>query len=62
MASLTGKRMGRLNGLMPGVYSRSGFVVETEKDRQCAVLLSERKGVLVRVEKGAYYRPKKSQC
>lgn len=44
------------------IFTFRDLSFETEKTANVAVLLSEqsRKGVLVRVEKGAYYRPKKS--
>lgn len=44
------------------IFTFRDLSFEKEKTANVAVLLSEqsRKGVLVRVEKGAYYRPKKS--
>ena len=44
------------------IFTFRDLSFETEKTANVAVLLSEqsRKGVLVRVEKGAYYRPKES--
>ena len=63
MASFRKEILGQIERIDTGrIFTFRDLSFETEKTANVAVLLSEqsRKGVLVRVEKGAYYRPKKS--
>ena len=63
MASFRKEILGQIERIDAGrIFTFRDLSFETEKTANVAVLLSEqsRKGVLVRVEKGAYYRPKKS--
>lgn len=62
MASFRKEILGQIERIDTGrIFTFRDLSFETEKTANVAVLLSEqsRKGVLVRVEKGAYYRPKK---
>ena len=63
MASFRKEILGQIERIDTGrIFTFRDLSFETEKTANVAVLLSEqsRKGILVRVEKGAYYRPKKS--
>ena len=63
MASFRKEILGQIERIDTGrIFTFRDLSFEMEKTANVAVLLSEqsRKGVLVRVEKGAYYRPKKS--
>ncbi len=63
MASFRKEILGQIEQIDAGrIFTFRDLSFETEKTANVAVLLSEqsRKGVLVRVEKGAYYRPQKS--
>ena len=63
MASFRKKILQQIERIDAGrIFTFRDLSFDTEKTANVAVLLSEqsRKGILVRVEKGAYYRPKKS--
>ena len=63
MASFRKEILGQIERIDTGrIFTFRDLSFETEKTANVAVLLSEqsRKGVLLLVEKGAYYRPKKS--
>mgnify|MGYP000650094977 FL=1 len=63
MASFRKEILGQIERIDVGrIFTFRDLSFDTEKTANVAVLLSEqsRKGVLVRIEKGAYYRPKKS--
>ena len=66
MASFRKEILGQIERIDAGrIFTFRDLSFDTEKTANVAVLLSEqsrkgRKGVLVRIEKGAYYRPKKS--
>lgn len=63
MASFRKEILGQIERIDAGrIFTFRDLSFDTEKTANVAVLLSEqsRKGKLVRVEKGAYYRPKKS--
>ena len=63
MASFRKEILGQIERIDTGrIFTFRDLSFETEKTANVAVLLSEqsRKGILVRVEKGAYFRPKKS--
>ncbi len=63
MASFRKEMLGQIERMDTGrIFTFRDLSFETGKTANVAVLLSEqsRKGMLVRVEKGAYYRPRKS--
>lgn len=63
MASFRKEILGQIERIDAGrIFTFRDLSFDTEKTANVAVLLSEqsRKGLLVRIEKGAYYRPKKS--
>ena len=63
MASFRKEILGQIERIDAGrIFTFRDLSFDTGKTANVAVLLSEqsRKGVLVRIEKGAYYRPKKS--
>ena len=63
MASFRKEILGQIERIDAGrIFTFRDLSFDAEKTANVAVLLSEqsRKGVLVRIEKGAYYRPKKS--
>ena len=63
MASFRKDILGQIERIDAGrIFTFRDLSFDTGKTANVAVLLSEqsRKGVLVRIEKGAYYRPKKS--
>ena len=63
MASFRKETLGQIEKIDAGrIFTFRDFSFDTEKTANVAVLFSEqsRKGVLVRIEKGAYYHPKKS--
>ena len=63
MASFRKEILGQIERIDAGrIFTFRDLSFDTEKTANVAVLLSEqsRKGVLVRIEKGAYYRPKRT--
>ncbi len=63
MASFRKEMLNQIQGIETGrIFTFRDLSFDTEKSVNVAVLLSElcRKGTLVRIEKGAYYRPKTS--
>lgn len=63
MASFRKEILGQIERMGAGrIFTFRDLSFNTEKTANVAVLLSEqsRKGFLIRIEKGAYYRPKKS--
>ena len=63
MASFRKEILGQIERIEAGrIFTFRDLSFDAEKTANVAVLLSEqsRKGVLVRIEKGAYYRPRKS--
>ena len=63
MASFRKEILGQIERIDAGrIFTFRDLSFDAEKTANVAVLLSEqsRKGLLVRIEKGAYYRPKKS--
>ena len=63
MASFRKEILGQIERIDAGrIFTFRDLSFDTERTANVAVLLSEqsRKGLLVRIEKGAYYRPKKS--